>query len=125
MAQSNNSSKPGRAAVGLAVLGIVYGDIGTSPIYALRECFRGVSPVPINQANILGILSLIFWALIVNIRPTHCCRKIGRGTRGKIVYKPVHGKYPKHPPYHRAAPPKGLCYWRTTVAVRAEMGDDE
>lgn len=67
MAQSNNSSKPGRSAVGLAVLGIVYGDIGTSPIYALRECFRGVSPVPINQTNILGILSLIFWALIIVI----------------------------------------------------------
>ena len=67
MAQSNNSSKPGRAAVGLAVLGIVYGDIGTSPIYALRECFRGVSPVPINHTNILGILSLIFWALIIVI----------------------------------------------------------
>ncbi len=67
MAESGHAAQPGRAAVGLAVLGIVYGDIGTSPIYALRECFRGVSPVPINEANILGILSLIFWALIIVI----------------------------------------------------------
>lgn len=67
MAESGEAAKPGRAAVGLAVLGIVYGDIGTSPIYALRECFRGVSPVPITEANILGILSLIFWALIIVI----------------------------------------------------------
>ena len=67
MAESDKASKPGRSAVGLAVLGIVYGDIGTSPIYALRACFRGVSPVPINEANILGILSLIFWALIIVI----------------------------------------------------------
>jgi KUP system potassium uptake protein len=67
MAESEKASKPGRTAVGLAVLGIVYGDIGTSPIYALRECFRGVSPVPITEANILGILSLIFWALIIVI----------------------------------------------------------
>ncbi|TBW51294.1 potassium transporter Kup [Marinobacter halodurans] len=67
MAESGEASKPGRAAVGLAVLGIVYGDIGTSPIYALRECFRGVSPVPITEDNILGILSLIFWALIIVI----------------------------------------------------------
>lgn len=67
MAESEKSSEPGRAAIGLAVLGIVYGDIGTSPIYALRECFRGVSPVPITEANILGILSLIFWALLIVI----------------------------------------------------------
>lgn len=67
MSESANESRPGRAAVGLAVLGIVYGDIGTSPIYALRECFRGVSPVAITTPNILGILSLIFWALIIVI----------------------------------------------------------
>ena len=67
MTKPHEASKPGRTATGLAVLGIVYGDIGTSPIYALRACFRGVSPVPITEANILGILSLIFWALIVVI----------------------------------------------------------
>ncbi len=67
MAKPEGDKHPGRAAVGLAVLGIVYGDIGTSPIYALRECFRGVSPVPVNEANILGILSLIFWTLILVI----------------------------------------------------------
>ena len=67
MPESEAAPKPGSPATGLAVLGIVYGDIGTSPIYALRECFRGVSPVPITEANILGILSLIFWALIIVI----------------------------------------------------------
>ena len=67
MAESGKSAKPGAASVGLAVLGIVYGDIGTSPIYALRECFRGVSPVAVTGANILGILSLIFWTLILVI----------------------------------------------------------
>lgn len=67
MAQSDTEQKPGRVAVNLAVLGIVYGDIGTSPIYALRECFRGVSPIAVTNANILGILSLIFWALIIVI----------------------------------------------------------
>jgi len=67
MADTDSGHQPGRAAIGLAVLGVVYGDIGTSPIYALRECFRGVSPVPVTEANILGILSLIFWALIMVI----------------------------------------------------------
>jgi KUP system potassium uptake protein len=67
MPKAEGDGQPGRAAIGLAVLGVVYGDIGTSPIYALRECFRGVSPVPITEANILGILSLIFWTLIMVI----------------------------------------------------------
>jgi KUP system potassium uptake protein len=67
MAKTRPADKPGRAAISLAVLGIVYGDIGTSPIYALRECFRGVSPVAVTEDNILGILSLIFWSLVVII----------------------------------------------------------
>jgi len=51
----------------LGALGVVYGDIGTSPLYALRECFHlkhGVAPTP---DNIIGILSLICWSLIIVI----------------------------------------------------------
>jgi KUP system potassium uptake protein len=56
-----------RAVIALAVLGIVYGDIGTSPIYALRECFFGHSPIPPTLQNVLGILSLMFWTLLLVI----------------------------------------------------------
>jgi KUP system potassium uptake protein len=51
------------AALVVGALGVVYGDIGTSPLYALRECFIGDAAVPITPANVLGILSLIFWSL--------------------------------------------------------------
>lgn len=51
----------------LAALGVVYGDIGTSPLYAMRECFVGNTGLPITPANVLGVLSLIFWSLIVVI----------------------------------------------------------
>lgn len=51
----------------LAALGVVYGDIGTSVLYALRECFAGTHPVEPTPANVLGVLSLIFWSLIVII----------------------------------------------------------
>ncbi|MGA7616147.1 MAG: potassium transporter Kup [Thermoanaerobaculia bacterium] len=51
----------------LAALGVVYGDIGTSPLYALRECFHGEHAVAPTHANVLGVLSLIFWALILVI----------------------------------------------------------
>ncbi|MHB0970738.1 MAG: potassium transporter Kup [Thermoanaerobaculia bacterium] len=46
-------------------MGVVYGDIGTSPLYALRECFYGTHHVPLTHANVLGVLSLIVWALII------------------------------------------------------------
>ncbi|MEZ5559516.1 MAG: potassium transporter Kup [Pseudomonadales bacterium] len=83
MATPDESSRPGRAAVGLAVLGIVYGDIGTSPIYALRECFRGVSRVAITPDNILGILSLIFWALILVISVKYMLFVLRANNRGE------------------------------------------
>jgi KUP system potassium uptake protein len=51
----------------LTALGVVYGDIGTSPLYALRECFAGTHAIPVTQENVLGVLSLIFWSLIVTV----------------------------------------------------------
>ena len=51
----------------LAALGVVFGDIGTSPLYAMRECFHGPHGIATSPANILGVLSLIFWALIIVI----------------------------------------------------------
>ncbi|MGH8283580.1 MAG: potassium transporter Kup [Gammaproteobacteria bacterium] len=55
------------ASLALAVLGVVYGDIGTSPIYALRQCFAGENPLPVSTFNVLGILSLVLWTLILVI----------------------------------------------------------
>ena len=53
-------------ALALAALGIVYGDIGTSPLYSFKEVFGNAHhPVPITEANVLGILSVVFWALML------------------------------------------------------------
>mgnify|MGYP003519624026 FL=1 len=54
------------AALTLAALGVVYGDIGTSPLYALKEIFSG-GHVATTRENILGVLSLVFWTLTVII----------------------------------------------------------
>ncbi len=53
------------ALLALGALGIVYGDIGTSPLYALRECFTGPHGIHPTPENVLGVLSLIFWSLLV------------------------------------------------------------
>lgn len=47
----------------VAALGVVYGDIGTSPLYAIKECFHGIHAIAIGEANLLGVLSLVFWSL--------------------------------------------------------------
>ena len=52
-------------ALALAALGVVYGDIGTSPLYSLRECFNGHHGLVVNESNVLGLLSLVFWSLML------------------------------------------------------------
>ncbi len=51
----------------LAALGVVYGDIGTSPLYVLKEAFSpaGHHPLPVTPENILGVLSLMVWSLLL------------------------------------------------------------
>ena len=58
-------NKSQQAALALAALGVVYGDIGTSPLYTMKEVFAGIHPIPLTPDNLLGILSLILWSLIV------------------------------------------------------------
>jgi KUP system potassium uptake protein len=54
-------------SLSLATLGIVFGDIGTSPLYAFRQSILGEGPLDLTENNVLGVLSLIFWALIIVI----------------------------------------------------------
>src|SRR6185295_8080894 len=61
------SDQRNMAPLALAALGVVYGDIGTSPLYALRECFATTHGVLPTVPNVLGVLSLFFWALTLVI----------------------------------------------------------
>lgn len=63
---NTQTNKSRLAGLSLAAIGVVYGDIGTSPLYTLNTIFTGgLHPVPLNPENILGILSLIFWSLMI------------------------------------------------------------
>ncbi len=59
------SERPGRPAVTLAALGVVYGDIGTSPLYAFKEAFGGTHSLPLTTGNVFAVLSMIFWAVTI------------------------------------------------------------
>ncbi|AHB05660.2 potassium transporter Kup [Pandoraea pnomenusa] len=52
-------------ALMVAAIGVVFGDIGTSPLYALKECFDPQHGIPFNQQAVFGIISLLFWALVI------------------------------------------------------------
>ena len=65
MADYNPRLKKPLAGLTLAALGVVYGDIGTSPLYAAKETFNPDHGIPLSTANILGGLSTIFWSLMI------------------------------------------------------------
>jgi KUP system potassium uptake protein len=67
----------------LSALGVVYGDIGTSPLYALRECFSGEYGIRVNDANVLGVLSLILWALFIVISIKYIVLVLQADNRGE------------------------------------------
>ena len=62
---SHHGPRQSLAKLSLGALGIVYGDIGTSPLYAMKETFVGHHRLPVDQLNIFGVVSLVFWSLML------------------------------------------------------------
>jgi len=80
---SQQSSRRYLFVLSLGALGVVYGDIGTSPLYALRECFRPEHGVLPTQDNVLGTLSLIIWSLVVIISIKYLALVMRADNRGE------------------------------------------
>lgn len=86
------------AVLTLGALGVVYGDIGTSPLYALRECFAP-HHLPPTHENVLGVLSLIFWSLLLIVSFKYLAivlRATNRGEGGILAIMAL--AFPKHTP---------------------------
>src|SRR5258708_5748821 len=75
---SSKRGNPKLAALTLAALGVVYGDIGTSPLYAFKEAFSGSHGLPLNEANVLAVLSVMFLSRLLRGR-----RGSARGSHGR------------------------------------------
>src|SRR5689334_20550860 len=87
------------AILTVGALGVVYGDIGTSPLYALRECFSGSHPMPPTHANVLGILSLVFWSLLLIVSFKYLgiiLRATNKGEGGILALMAL--AFPRHEP---------------------------
>lgn len=67
----------------VGAIGVVYGDIGTSPLYTLRQCFAGEHPLALTTANVLGILSIIFWALMIIVTAKYVTLIMRADNRGE------------------------------------------
>jgi KUP system potassium uptake protein len=63
MSNANDQTRKGQLALAIGAIGVVFGDIGTSPLYALRESFSSVNGLSMTEANIIGIVSLLIWTL--------------------------------------------------------------
>ncbi len=61
----STAGAPRPAGLTLLALGVVFGDIGTSPLYAVRQCFSGSHPMPVTPERVVGVLSLLLWTLLV------------------------------------------------------------
>jgi KUP system potassium uptake protein len=62
---SSTQAKPKVSPLVLGAIGVVYGDIGTSPLYAIQATFAGTHPLPVVEANIFGVLSVMFWTIML------------------------------------------------------------
>ena len=67
---NHTSHKSSLATLTLGALGVVFGDIGTSPLYAFKEAFAGAHPLALTEAHVLAVLSMMFWTvtLIVSLK---------------------------------------------------------
>ena len=81
-------SRQALPAITIAAIGVVFGDIGTSPLYALKEIFNGHHPIPVTPENILGILSMVFWSIIALVTVKYVAiimRADNRGEGGSLA----------------------------------------
>jgi len=84
---ADGAGKSSLRALTLAALGVVYGDIGTSPLYAFKEAFSGAHALPLDQANVLAVLSMMLWsiALIVSLKYVGIVLRFDNGGEGGIL----------------------------------------
>ena len=75
--------RQGIAGLSLLALGVVYGDIGTSPLYAAKETFNPQHGIPLTPENIIGGVSAIFWALMIVVSLKYVTLVLRAGNRGE------------------------------------------
>jgi KUP system potassium uptake protein len=102
----------------LAALGVVFGDLGTSPLYTMRECLHGAHGLAPTDANVLSVLSLIFWSLVVVISVKYLVflMRADNGGEGGIL-----ALLALAPPRHKHARPGKIGFLALLVIIGAAL----
>ncbi|MGH7233099.1 MAG: potassium transporter Kup, partial [Nitrospiraceae bacterium] len=101
---SDAKPQTGMPMLALAALGVVYGDIGTSPLYALRECFHPSHGLAVTHDHVLGVLSLIVWSLLLVVTVKYLVfvlRADNQGEGGILALMALSQRDKDHPPSRR------------------------
>ncbi len=80
---STNAQRPDHRTLILGAIGVVFGDIGTSPLYALKETMVGHHPIDVTAGNVLGVLSLVFWAVMILVSAKYVALIMRADNRGE------------------------------------------
>lgn len=80
---SKLSDKQGLAALTLGAIGVVYGDIGTSPLYTMKEVFSPATGIPLDAAHVIGAVSVIFWGLMMVVTLKYVLLILRASNRGE------------------------------------------
>src|SRR3954469_19260181 len=65
LGEGGGETSPTGWKLAIGALGVVYGDIGTSPLYTFRECFHHATGIPVDEVSVFGVLSLVFWTVMI------------------------------------------------------------
>ena len=87
-ASATPGNRPPMATLMLGAIGVVFGDIGTSPLYTMREVFGGHHGLVLSHDNVLGLLSVVFWSLVIVVTlkyATLIMRADNRGEGGVLA----------------------------------------
>jgi KUP system potassium uptake protein len=98
--------REGLAALTLGAIGVVYGDIGTSPLYTIKEIFAPATGVPLDHAHLVGAVSAVFWALMLVVTLKYVIlvlRADNRGEGGALALAALAAHAVRHRPRTRAA----------------------
>src|SRR3546814_18797984 len=98
----------------LGAVGVVFGDIGTSPLYALKESFIGPHPLAVDRLHIFGVLSLIFWSLMLIVTDKYvlvAMRAPNRGEGGSFALLALVSRH------------LGASRWSGTLVVLGVLAD--
>lgn len=94
-ARPNTAPQASLATLLIGAIGIVFGDIGTSPLYAIKETLGGHHPLPVDRDHVLGVLSLIFWSLAIIVTLKYVIlvmRADNRGEGGSLALLALLGR---------------------------------